>query len=32
MAHPNADKLREAFDAQTREDWQAVREAFAALV
>ena len=29
MAHPNAEKLRGAFDAQMREDWQAVREAFA---
>jgi ketosteroid isomerase-like protein len=29
MAHPNADKLRAAFDAQTREDWPAVQEAFA---
>ena len=28
MAHPNADALRAAFDAQTREDWAAVREAF----
>ncbi|MFN2545231.1 MAG: nuclear transport factor 2 family protein [Actinomycetota bacterium] len=29
MAHPNAEKLRAAFDAQTREDWPAVRDAFA---
>src|SRR5438128_12235818 len=29
MAHPNADRLREAFDAQTRGDWDAVRNAFA---
>jgi uncharacterized protein len=28
MAHPNADALRAAFDAQTREDWSAVRDAF----
>src|SRR2546423_5441765 len=28
MAHPNADALRAAFDAQTREDWSAVRNAF----
>jgi uncharacterized protein len=29
MGHPNADAVREAFEAQTREDWQTVRDAFA---
>src|SRR5436309_5006253 len=28
MGHPNADKVREAFEAQAREDWPAVQEAF----
>jgi ketosteroid isomerase-like protein len=28
MAHSNADALRAAFDAQTREEWAAVRDAF----
>ena len=28
MGHPNADKVKEAFDAQAREDWAAVQDSF----
>ena len=28
MGHPNADAVRAAFDAQTRGDWNAVRDGF----
>ena len=29
MGHPNAERIRQAFDAQIRGDWAAVRDAFA---
>ena len=29
MGHPNADRVREAFEAQDKGEWQKVRESFA---